>query len=87
MKRSGGAIAARAILSGGIEAAHQIVNASLPCRNRDEINYVDIAAAGAGSAFGDGSSGGAEGAGLNKYICGAVGSVRLGVRGDCQILR
>jgi RHS repeat-associated protein len=74
LETEGGAMAARAILSAGIEATHQIVNASLPCHNWDEINYVDIAAAGAGSVFGDGLSGGAEGAGLNKYISGALGS-------------
>ncbi|WP_231636347.1 RHS repeat-associated core domain-containing protein [Burkholderia sp. MSHR3999] len=74
LETEGGAMAARAILSAGIEATHQIVNASLPCHHWDEINYVDIAAAGAGSVFGDGLSGGAEGAGLNKYVSGALGS-------------
>jgi RHS repeat-associated protein len=63
LETEGGAIAARAILSAGIEATHQIVNASLPCHNWNDINYVDIAVAGVGSVFGDGLAGGAEGAG------------------------
>jgi RHS repeat-associated protein len=74
LETEGGAMAVRAILSAGIEATHQIVNASLPCHNWGEINYVDIVAAGVGSVFGDGLSHGAEGAGLNKYLSGALGS-------------
>ena len=81
LETEGGAMAARAILSAGIEATHQIVSASLPCHNWDEINYVDIVAAGAGSVFGDGLSGGAEGAGLNKYASGALGSAFGGAWG------
>ena len=81
LETEGGAIAARAILSAGIEATHQIVNASLPCHNWNDINYVDIAVAGVGSVFGDGLAGGAEGAGLNKYASGALGDLFGGAWG------